>query len=255
MKFATRIGLAALSCSFIASHESHAAYLGLGCQLHTIVTLSGLQKSVYRLYGVFDNPNDHLSSFAGSQILGAMTIQTFTSTGELGGPFSNPVGGGNQAPTAKAIAANPDVEWDTFTAVGFAIDDDESSVGYPALSPGFPAEFGGQFIIGNTATTTNAAWFSPPTEDNRAGGPNGVKSSFINGSSAISGLGVLLAQFTVNAGEGVRGTGAVGMTLASGLAGGQSLADQTFSILVPAPGAMMILLTACAPFAPRRRRS
>jgi hypothetical protein len=250
MKTATITVLAAIGCSLLASQESHANFLGLGGQLHTTVTIGGQDKFVYRIYAVFDNPNDYFGSISGSQITGPMTIQTFTSGGGLGAPFTNPAGGGTMAPTAEAIAANPDVEWDTFATIGMPITNDFDQSGY---SPGFPGQFGGQFIIGNTATTSDGAWFTPgASEQGRAGSHFAVNSTFIKGEQTITGMGVLCGQFTVNPYEGVRGTCAVGVSIA-GLSG-QTLANQTFSIIVPAPGAMMVLLTACAPFVRRRRR-
>jgi hypothetical protein len=152
--------------------------------------------------------------------------------------------------TSVVAQPNPDVEWDKFATIGMPITDEFDQSSY---SPGFPNQFGGQFIIGNTGTTSDGAWFTPgASEQGRAGGHLALNSTFIHGEQTITGMGVLCGQFTVNPNDGVRGTCAVGANIA-GL-GGQSIANQTFSIIVPAPGALM-LLALIPPLSLRRRRS
>ena len=253
MRHFTRAPLAVATCAsaiLCALQPAHADYLGIGCRLHTTVTINGTARSVWRLYAIFDNPDDYFGSMAGSELFGPLVIQSMTSTGQLGSPFVNPVGGASKAPTAAAIAANPDVEWDSFCTVGVPISDEEDNT---ILSPGFTAQFGGQFINGNSASAY-AAWLTPgPKEQARAGGPNMVNGAFFNAGSTINGMGVLAAQLTVNAGEGVRGTVMVGIDLAKGLAGGTPIPNQTFEA-IPAP-ATIGLFAIIAAFAPRRRRS
>jgi hypothetical protein len=248
-----RAAIAAAMCAallFSAQQSAHADYLGLGCRLHTTVTINGTARSVWRVYAIFDNPDDYFGSMAGSELLHPLIIQSMTSNGQLGSPFVNPVGGANKAPTADAIAANPDAQWDTFCTVGVPVSDEEDNT---ILSPGFTAEFGGQFITGNS-TSAIAAWLTPgPKEQARAGGPNAVNGDFFNAGSTINGMGVLAAQLTVNAGEGVRGTVIVGVSLDNGLAGGFSIPNQTFDA-IPAP-ATIGLFALVAAFAPRRRRN
>jgi hypothetical protein len=253
MKLATLTGLTAIGCTFFLAHESNAAYLGLGGQLHSAVTINGTLRAVYRLYAVFDDPNDYLNYIAGSNQLGPLTIRTRNQfeTG-FGSDFVN-VAGGTTAPSAELIDKLPNAQWDTFATIGVAVNDGTDQIG---LSPGFPS-----FIQGNQLTGQELAWFTPGTvEQGRAGSAYAVNGTFYNsnlggGLSPVTGMGVLFAQLTVNAGSGVKGTVAVGVNLADGLAGGFGIPAQTFNIwvAVPAPGALMLLILG-APLMPRRRR-
>jgi hypothetical protein len=93
------------------------------------------------------------------------------------------------------------------------------------------------FIVGNQFNA-NANWFTPgPAAQGMAG----------NGVSLGGGLwGVLTMQLTVNAGNHVRGTIAIGGVNNSPLAGGttfQTMADQTFNSF-PGPGSLTTVVLA-----------
>jgi hypothetical protein len=236
----------------IATAHADAAYLGLGGKLHTSVNISGTVRNVFRIYAVFDNPDDYLLGAAGSEILGPMIIRSTNNlhTG-LGSNFLNPTGGGSTAPSADVIGKLPNAQWDSFATVGTAINDGLDGTG---LSPGFDQQFGGEFITGNSVTAPNAAWFTKGfQEQGRAGGFNGVSGTFMNGFQQLTGMGVMLAQLTVNAGSGVEGTLAVIVDLNGGVAGGTNVPNQTFFV-IPAPGALP-LLTVAGLVGSRRRRA
>jgi MYXO-CTERM domain-containing protein len=236
MKVKTLSALAGLGGALICSGAADAAYLGVGLQSQTVVA-SGAARTVYRLYAVFDNPNDYLVGGAGSEQLGPISFQSLNALGTgPGSNFFNPAGGGQTAPDAEIIKKLPAAQWDTFVTVGLAIDNGTDGVG---LSPGFPN------ITGNNWTQPNAAWFTEGAqEQGRAGGPNGVTGTFFGSGQSPTGLltgtGVLLAQLTVNAGGNVAGTLAVVVDLAGGVAGGSNIPNQTFNS-VPAPGALALL--------------
>jgi hypothetical protein len=230
--------LAAIAALWPSSH-THAAYIGLGGELHAQVTIDGTMRNVFRIYAVFDNPNDYLVGAFGAESVGPLIIKSNQGvSGTTGSSFVNPAGGGNLAPNIETLKVNPDAQWDSFVTVGVPVDEGSDNTG---LSPGFPPQFGGQFILGNSATAMNVAWFVPGAmEQSRAGGPNGVAGKFTNGEQTISGLGVLLMQLTVNAGSGVEGTIAVAMDLAGGVAGGSNIPMQTF-FMAPTAGTLLLL--------------
>jgi hypothetical protein len=223
--------VAATAAALCAGSNTQAAYLGVGLRMHTAVSINGALRNVIRVYAVFDEDDDFLVAIAGSGRLGPMKFQTLNSTlSGPGGNFVNPVGGGSTAPSVDLVKALPDVEWDTFATIGMAINDGTDGTG---MSPGFDQQFGGQFIIGNSATVASAAWFTKgPQEQGRAGGPYAVEGAFSGSGQSptglISGKGVLFAQLTINAGNKLGGTIAVVVDNGAGIAGGTVIADQTF---------------------------
>jgi hypothetical protein len=228
----------ALACGTV---ETHATYIGLGTTLHTTVTVNGVSRSVFRVYAVFDDPDDYLTSCGGSPL--EIHSRNSTDTGP-GSNFLNTAG--NFAPTFQQINANPDAQWDTFATIGVVVNDgsDQTWGGPP-----FPS-----FIDGNSLITSTA-WFTPgPQEQGRAGGPNGVKGtfywSFID--SFIQGMGVLVMQLTVNAGDHVRGTVNLGFEL-NGVAS-QAIVDDEFGSFVPVPPAAAAINMFGFLLAHRRRR-
>jgi MYXO-CTERM domain-containing protein len=252
MKVKTLSALAGLGGALILSGGADAAYLGLGLTTQTVVA-GGAARQVYRLHAVFNNADDYLTSGAGSAILGDLVIQSRNALDTAaGGNFFNPGGtGGNTAPSSPASLNY----WGTYVTIG--ISDVTQALPTPngspldqtSLSPGFP-----NFIAGNQLVSSNAAWFTAgPQEQGRAG--HWSQGAFTNsaGNGNLFGFGVQLAQLTVNLGENVRGTVAVGVDLAGGLAGGQSIPGQTFNSAIPAPGALALLGLAGLVGARRRR--
>ena len=250
MKVKTLSALAGLGGALILSGSADAAYLGVGLTTQTVVA-GGVARQVYRLHAVFNNPDDYLTSGAGSAILGNLVIESRNAADTAaGGNFFNP--GGTASNLAPSSPASPNY-WGTYVTIGVS-DATQGTGGTPnspadetSLSPGFP-----NFIAGNAIVSGNAAWFTAgPVEQGRAG--HWANGAFFNGGSVLNGFGVQLAQLTVNLGENVRGTLAVGVDLAGGVAGGQSIPGQTFTSAIPAPGALALLGLAGLVGARRRR--
>lgn len=256
MKVKTLSALAGLGGALILSGSADAAYLGIG-YTRTDVVAGGVARSAYRIYAVFSNPEDYLTSGAGSQILGPMTIQSRNELDTAAGSnFFNPGAGaaGQLAPSSPASAAY----WGTYVTIGISdqtqalpTPNGTSPVDQTALSPGFPT-----FIAGNQLVAADAAWFTAgPQEQGRAG--HWAQGAFLNfhpGSNGpLAGYGVQLMQLTVNANHNVKGTLAVGVVEAGSIAGGVSIPNQVFSSVVPAPGALALLGLAGLVGARRRR--
>ena len=219
------IALVAITFAFtlINPRFCHATYLGLSTQLFTVVDVNGTLRAGYRVYAVFDNPNDYLTSAAGSATLGPLSLQSLNAEGTApGGNFFDSMSGtpGNMATNASASAIGTFMASDSL------------------------------FLTGNSYSNSNIVWFTlGPQEQGRAGGPNGVPVLF-NGSLA---LGVMVMQLAVPAGDNVAGTIAVGVSLAG--AGGSTIANQAFtSVAVPAPGAGVIAAIALIGLTKRRQR-
>ena len=253
MKLATLTGLAALSTTLIASHETNADYMGIGTRIHTHVNVDGAWRTVHRIYAVFSDPNDYLTAGAGSDQLGALSIQSRDAldTGP-GSNFYNPGGSTIAGQVAPSSPSSPNY-WGTYVTIGIsdltqAPTVNGSPVDSTSLSPGFPT-----FINGNQITNSNMAWFTPgPAEQGRAG--TGLYDYFFNGVFGFTqGWGVQLMQLTVNLGDHVKGTLAVGVSLAEGPEGGQVIPNQTFGNWIPAPSAFGAFVLA-GMFGPRRRR-
>jgi hypothetical protein len=210
-----------IALTLISPRPCHATYLGLATQLHTIVDVNGNLRAGYRIYAVFSNANDYLTSVAGSATLGPIVLQSLNAESTApGGNFFDSASGtpGNMATNASA------------SAIGTFMPSDSL------------------FLTGNSYSNSNIVWFTlGPQEQGRAGGPNGVPLLF-NGNPA---MGVLVMQLAVPAGDNVAGTIAVGVSLAG--SGGSTIANQAFtSVLVPGPG--VLALFGFAGMIGRRRR-
>lgn len=233
--------LAGLGGAMILSSGADASYQGLSVQnagIHSVAQGGGAQlnRQVYRVYAMFSDPGDFLTSVAGSPTLGNLNIQTLNAAGLApGGNFVNPVGGSAIAPTYYAVGTQ--FEWDTYVTIGMT----PGGTDLTGLSPGFSG-------IGSVAqvNSNNAGWFTAgPLAQGMAG----------NGLQIGAQWGVLIAQLTVNVGNHVAGTVAVGGVNNNPLAGGttfQTNADQTFNSF-PAPGALALLGLAGVVSSRRRR--
>ena len=244
MKASKAMVLTMAAGSLLAVRDVHASYLGLSVTV-TPQTVAGTLRNVYRVYANFSDPNDYLTVVFGSPTLGNMVIQSrnLTDTGP-GSNFVNIVGGGATAPSLSAIAANPDVAFDTFVTIGVPVSDLGSgpapSQDLTSLSPGFGAG------IGNVSTydNGNGGWFTPgPVDQGRAG--------YLGDGDSL--LRVLMMQLTVSSTSCVRGTVNLSGVNNTPLGGGQSftIGGQTF-VCIPTPGTLALL--AFAGFAGRGRR-
>lgn len=219
---------------------AHGDYHGLSAILHTTAVTPDGNKSVFRVYAVFSNPGDFLTSIAGSPTLGNMMILNMNAGGTLlGSGFYNPAGT-NRAPILQP--GDPEeFLWETFVTIGAP---DFSGIYPTGLSPGFPA-----FINGASLNSNIVGWFHPPWPAGMAG--NGVVN--VDG---LGSWGVMTMQLTVNAGEHVSGTVAIGGLNNNPLAGSttfQTMANQTFNSF-PAPGSLAVLALAGLVGRYRRRR-
>jgi MYXO-CTERM domain-containing protein len=240
-----------LTCESLgACASADAAYLGVGLQLETVVTLSGVARTVYRVYAVFDDPQDYLIG-VGGDATNPLEIKSLNAIGTaLGGNFYNPAIGGNTAPGADLVMKVPNVQFDTFATIGLAIDDGTDQT---MTSEGFPT-----FISGNQLLSQNMSWFTNgPNEQGRAGGANGVTGFFHDPfDGSYVGMGVLLAQLTVNAGQNVYGKINV-----SGISDGEVFTEtgveftSLLTLTPPAPGALALLAMAGLCGRARRREN
>jgi hypothetical protein len=240
MKNDTLLMLACLGCAMIVSTGAQASYQGVTVTLHTSVSTPAGDMSVYRAYALFSNPGDYLTSVAGSPSLGNLVIQNLNSQGMgLGSGFYNPAG--TNRPPLLGPNDPEEFQWETFVSIGGPFYDGSFPT---SLSPGFPT-----FISGPLLNSNNVGWFVLLVPQGLAG----------NGVANLDGLGnwgVLMMQLTVNAGEHVAGTVAIGAHHIVPLAGGttfQTQANQTFSSF-PAPGALAIFALAGLGGSRSRRR-
>jgi hypothetical protein len=230
MKINRLVALTSVSLPLIAHSGAHGAYTGLSVELYSTVVAGGLPRDVYRVYANFDDENDYLTSGAGTELLGPLSIQSRNAddTG-MGTIFFNP-GSGAAGQTPPSSPASPNY-WGTYVTIGVSdltqFPQAFGSTSDPmSLSPGFP-----NFINGNQLVSSNAAWFTAgPQEFGRAG--------FV-GDGDLQ-LRVQLMQLSVNQGENVRGTLAIGIVEAGGLAGGVAIPNQTFNS-IPAPSGLLML--------------
>jgi hypothetical protein len=241
MKNHTRSFLTALGGALFATTGADAAYHGLTVHNAGNHLVNGINRTSYRVYAVFSDPGDFLTSVAGSPTLGNMVIQSCNASGTgPGGNFVNPVGGSATAPTFYAVGTQ--LEWDTFVTIGLA-SVPYGSIDETGLSPGFNG-------IGNTASfsSNNVGWFTAGPK------PQGMAGNGLNLGGGL--WGVLMMQLTVNAGNYVRGTVAVGGVHNTGQTGGtpfQTNADQTFWC-IPTPGALALFALAGLGGVKSRRR-
>lgn len=199
MRMATYVAVSG-TAALIAATSADAAYLGLGLTSQN-QTISGVPRTVYRVYAVFDNPNDYLLSVSGDADY-PITIKSLnaTATGP-GSSFFNPASGGNTAPVTDGGAYSaPGAPWDTFATIGVTSNEkSDPDDDLTQISDGFP-----NFIVLNSLVSFNMSWFiDSPIEQGRAGGPNGVNGNFFNAYDVIGGWGVLMSQLTINAGGNV----------------------------------------------------
>jgi MYXO-CTERM domain-containing protein len=241
MKWRATIAITGVGGSLVIQSPSSAAYIGLAALLHTTAPINGINRDVYRVYALCSDPNDYITSVAGSPTLGNLTIRTFDPFGAgPGGNFVNPVGGSATAPTFYAVGTQ--LEWDTFVTIGLA------SVPYggsdqTGLSPGFNG-----IPSVSTFTSNNAGWFTAgPQSQGLAGSGVQLPANF---------WGVMIMQLTVNASNGASGTVAIGGVNNNPLAGStsfQTFANQTFTTHPPTPASLGLLAVAGLVGRSRRR--
>jgi hypothetical protein len=240
--------LAGIGGAMIVGNVADASYQGLTVVLHTIVDPSGATplQSVWRVYALFSDPGDFVTSVAGSPTLGNLSIQSRNALDSaVGGAFFN-AGGGSTAPGQTLVSALPNAEWDSFATIGLAIVPD-GFVDETGTSPGFPT-----FIVGTSLESNNAGWFTAGPQPQGTAGNGIFNVDPINNPGE---WGVLIMQLTVNAGNNVRGTVAIGGGNNNPLAGQttfQTNADQVFNSF-PAPGALALLGLAGVVSSRRRR--
>lgn len=227
--------LSGMSGALILNAGASASYVGLSMSLFTSVTIRGQARSVWRVYANFTNPNDCLSAVIGSPTAGNIRIRQLNALGLNGSGFYNHDFGGVLPPNPALVDLFPDLKWDTYVTIGLT-GLSPGRYDSAAVSPAFPTNL----LSGTGGESNNAAWFTAgPVGQGRAG--------------SYPGLRVLMAQFTVNAGEYVSGTVAIS-GFNNGTQGFQ-INGQTFSppILLPSPGGLALLGLAGA-LGTRRRR-
>ena len=227
MKVKTLSALAGLAGAAILSGNANATFTGVSVSLYTSLSVEGQARDVYRLYANFSNPaatTQSVGAWGGSPTNGATTTQQILANGNPGSGFYNNAFGGSVAPGQALVTAFPDLAWDTFGTIGLAIQPGTGGAIVQAPSPGFPSA-----IFEGTGSSNNNFSFA-------AGGQPAFSQIDAQGR-------VLLAQFTVNAGQHVRGTvGSVAGFHETGLAGLTTFSQNggTFNS-VPAPGALALL--------------
>jgi len=129
--------------------EACGVFPGLQMVMHADVVTAAGPKKVYRIYAVFTDGADRLTAWGGSpqQAINLHTV------GCVPGSFYQAPGGSNRAPSARDIAFNPDVQWDTFATIGVNVADQGDPFDQTMLSPGFPT-----FINGGTYSTTGVVF-------------------------------------------------------------------------------------------------
>jgi uncharacterized protein (TIGR03382 family) len=223
----------------ILSGNAEAAYTGVSVSLYSTVSVSGVNRSVFRVYANFDNGGDRLFSWGGGTA-NPVTIQSSA------GNFFNPGGVSNTAPSLAQIngttntPAIPNITWGTFATIGVSIANqgngaaggsfpDTGTGDLTQLSPGFP-----NFINGASVTYAGATFLTgslPGDAQNRADyAPDGDGA-----------LRVLMMQLTVNQGSQVSGTLGSLVWLPAGQANSVTVPGLTFTSIIPAPGAMALL--------------
>jgi hypothetical protein len=241
MKTKHLVAISSCALPLVMSSESLAVYTGLSVELHSSVIAGGVPRDVYRVYANFDNPDDHLVWVAGSTLNGPLTIQSRNSDDSGPGTnFFNPgLGAGQVAPSSPG---SPHY-WGTYVTIGIsnALQGDlqkGSPVDHTTISPGFP-----NFIAGNELVNSNLAWFTVGPQEQGSAGYLADEDFQLR---------VQIMQLSVNAGENVRGTVALG-TVPDGYDEYQNFTVQTFNS-IPAPGTLALLALG-AGIRRRRRRT
>ena len=179
------LAAALIACASMCT-SAEAALLGVSVQFHTSVETPKGAMDVYRLYANFSEGNDRVVAWGG---ISGLTTEFRT------GPCDDPPFyegfGLTTAPSQGMIDALPILQWETFATIGVSISDQGVPSDQTSLSPGFPS-----FIQGNELVLTNAVVFVLPTAAQ-------ARADFAGDGDPL--LRVLLAQFTVPAGEYIFG--------------------------------------------------
>jgi hypothetical protein len=228
----------AINATLFVHQTAHANYTGLQVERQRVTLQDGTLMNQFRVYAMFSDPNDSLTAVSGSPTLGNFMLQSRNSDDTaIGGVFYNPPGGGIRAPSAAAIAINPDVAYDTFVTIGVSIAD-QAPVGDQTS---YAANFAG---IGSVAqiNSNNFGWFS--------GRQNQAKAGFLGDGDPL--LRVLCMQLTVSSTSNVRGTVAISgvNNLPSPVA--FTIAGQTFNS-IPGPSSFVVALLGITRRSRRRR--
>ena len=103
MKCQRILALASAAGSLILCSDARASYIGLVTS-GSPVNVGGTLRNVFRVYALFSDPNDYLTSVFGSPELGNMVILSRNnSLSGPGSPFFNHIAGGLTAPSASAL--------------------------------------------------------------------------------------------------------------------------------------------------------
>ena len=232
--------VAAVLATLALPRSASATFTGVSVHFHSAVNISGFgQAHVWRLYANFSNPQattQSVGAWGGSPAIGATTIQQILPNGNPGtGFYNHEQFGGTLAPWQVLVDFAPDLQWDTFATIGLAIQPGTGGSITQAPAPGFPA-----YLFEGTGGTNNN--FSTA-----AGGQPTF--SMINAQGRV-----LLAQFTVHAGEYVRGVvGFVAGFHETGLAGLTTFSHHGGTFNPPTPGTLALFGVAGLA-GPRRRR-
>jgi uncharacterized protein (TIGR03382 family) len=241
MKVKTLSVLAGLAGAAVLTGSANAVYTGL--TVVSVNTTAELQPDSnpgvitnitrHRVYATFSSPNDRLLVWGGggANFVVPMVVQNTDALGiGLGSGFLNHENGGNLPSNTLAISNS-----DTFYTL---------AVTRPAQIP-FPTDGGLQSQglpdpTGTTITVTNGAMTTAPTVTT-AGVINPITVASFQGDLDTPNR-ILLLQLVVAQGQNVRGTMGVIINNNAPLAGGDTiLTGQTFSSVIPAPGAMALL--------------
>ena len=174
----------AIAASGSLSSASHASYTGVTMVNHTTVSTPSGTKTVYRMYANFNSGSDRLAAWGGLPQVGG-TTQLYTGPCDGTSFFQFPVS--NTAPSQKAIAENPLLEWDTFATIGVSIAEQGDPYDQTLLSFSFPP-----FINGNSLLLTDKMVFIPNNAPQ-------ARADYAGDGDPL--LRVLLMQLTVSEGE------------------------------------------------------
>ena len=240
MKVKTLSALAGVATAMILSSAANAAFTGISFTSAPHAVLAGDPGgggaqliTTYQIFADFSNAGDTLTSVYGNPAATPGTPLSIEPRNALdtgpGGSFFNNTFGGNSGPNAALFGVSPSLAWDTYVSIGFEPGD--AGADPTQFSPGFPAAL---FTTGVT-NQTNMSWFNP------------VITAGLN-----QGTHILIGQFSVAAGNNVRGT--FGLTFRpSGATSDTFVQNVTFNTLIPAPGALALLGLAGVVGSRRRR--
>ena len=195
--------LAGVGTAMLLSRAASATFTGLSvvATTHAIgaadpgaaVAWQGQTITTYQIFAMFNNAGDALTSVFGN-VPNPLTIQIRNASDSgPGTTFFNNSFGANLAPNSSLYGTSPSLQWDTYLSIGVeptppvGVDTTAFSIGFfggPSVNTPFSMDTG---ITGGT----NHAWYVL--------GP-------IPQGTAGADLRVMLAQFSVHAGENIRGT-------------------------------------------------